>query len=55
MFRTWWIACGKSLVIDFNAGTLSVYNRAGEKTFSEALPKSPEDLPAAIAAALTQF
>jgi len=43
------------VVIDFNAGTLSVFNREGEKTFSEDLPKDPNDLPAAIAAALTQL
>jgi hypothetical protein len=43
------------VVIDFGAGTLSVYSGDGERTFSEALPKSPEDLPAAIAAALTQL
>jgi len=43
------------VVIDFNAGTLSVFNRDGEKTFTEALPKDPNDLPAAIAAALTQL
>lgn len=43
------------VVINFNAGTLSVFNREGEMTFSEELPKDPNDLPAAIAAALTQI
>lgn len=43
------------VVIDFDAGTLSVYDAGGEKTFSEVLPKDPNDLPAAIAAALTQL
>jgi len=43
------------VVIDFNADTLSVFNRDGETTFTGVLPKSPEDLPAAIAAALTQL
>jgi hypothetical protein len=43
------------VVVDFNAGTLCVFNRDGEKTFTEDLPKDPSDLPAAIAAALTQL
>ena len=43
------------VVVDFNAGTLSVFNHEGETCFTGALPKSPEDLPATIGAALTQL